>query len=912
MAAAPQPENIEQKARRMSSSPLTDTQLEAHANAVAELYLKEQTKQGQVKMRIIRKARGTEIPRQAQHVFFCCDAENSSDIEMLKNDLLSQDAGMDCVVSWVDPGGSVDEDELRKELKESQALVLWVTAELLKSCHETDSSGNEKGLPVEFKLAQEVGIPILPIAHDDGLLPIFSELAGKMHGISKIDYEYRSKLKAQLENFLVSDELIKEIGEKAFTAEIFLSYRKIDLEEARAFMKELHDIEGLQGVSIWYDNFLVAGKAFDEEIQKAIENSNAFVLLVTPNITKSNDKGEPNYVVKEEVPYAIKKEKPILPVETESHDQAAFAIAFPNAGEPVPKSALVEAFSKKLGDAVYIKTLDSERAYLLGIAYLHGYNVERDVDRAVKLLEAATEEENEFALRAACRLEVVYQEFIADDVNYEKALHWGIAAVNLCEHIYGPKHPETASAYFRLSLTYLRQSKYEEALELSKKALAIQEKALGKDHLDTAKTLSIVATIYTFLKKYDDALSWNMKALGVQLKEFGEGHSNVAATYDNIARVYQAQGKYEMALEWYFKAMAVEERADGIYNAHIAAIYNNIATVYSAKGNKEEALIWYLKALAIYEKTIGKVNPEISNVYNNTAKTYFAIGKYEEALACFLNVAANREKFSGKMCSDTAVIYSDIAATFNMLGKYNEMLPYARKALAILLACLGDDHAYTKNAWKGMRMLYSGLDIKEKEKETFDYWMVKQMTLEKDLNASQTQNIPEFANTKIGGTIKFGPFTWEILDVQSDRMLIITSDTIGTEAYDGTMRPVLWPECGLRNKLNNDYLDLFSDTEKTRILITDVDDSQDYLFILSEGEALKYFKSDAARLTKLQKQSTSWNIGCWWLRSYFPYSSNPHFGSLVNKDGTVGHSGGNDYDDPCGVRPAMWIKINAG
>jgi hypothetical protein len=53
-------------------------------------------------MTIIRKARGTEVPHRAQRVFFCCDPQNADNRDNLIADLLSMDAGMDCVVSCLE------------------------------------------------------------------------------------------------------------------------------------------------------------------------------------------------------------------------------------------------------------------------------------------------------------------------------------------------------------------------------------------------------------------------------------------------------------------------------------------------------------------------------------------------------------------------------------------------------------------------------------------------------------------------------------------------------------------------------------------------------------------------------------------------------------------------------------------
>jgi hypothetical protein len=243
----------------------------------------------------------------------------------------------------VESGDGTDEQMLRDELTGSKLLVLYVTTDFLISIRQN-------GLPIAYRIAKEAGTPILPIAQSDGLFPLFTELVGPVHGIARTDTEYRAKLKAQLENFLASEELLKEIGEKAFTSGIFLSYRKMDLQEARDFMKDLHDTEGFEAVSVWYDYFLTGGGAFDEEIKNAIENSNAFVLLVTPHITEKNAEGGDNFVVAEEFPYASRLKKPIVPVEAKPCDPASFAVLFPKAGEVATKDALSAVFRAKLGE----------------------------------------------------------------------------------------------------------------------------------------------------------------------------------------------------------------------------------------------------------------------------------------------------------------------------------------------------------------------------------------------------------------------------------------------------------------------------------------------------------------------------------------------------------------------------------
>jgi len=53
-------------------------------------------------MNISRKSRGTELPKQAQRIFLSYNKHNSAGRDDITSDLLSMDAGIDCVVSYLE------------------------------------------------------------------------------------------------------------------------------------------------------------------------------------------------------------------------------------------------------------------------------------------------------------------------------------------------------------------------------------------------------------------------------------------------------------------------------------------------------------------------------------------------------------------------------------------------------------------------------------------------------------------------------------------------------------------------------------------------------------------------------------------------------------------------------------------
>ena len=89
---------------------------------------------------------------------------------------------------------------------------------------------------------------------------------------------------------------------------IFLSYKHSDEVDLPLCEKLAEYVLKELDVAIWYDHKLTAGKRYDEEIQSAIAQSDAFILLLTPNILSSK------YVLEQEIPFAIKQQVAIIPV----------------------------------------------------------------------------------------------------------------------------------------------------------------------------------------------------------------------------------------------------------------------------------------------------------------------------------------------------------------------------------------------------------------------------------------------------------------------------------------------------------------------------------------------------------------------------------------------------------------------
>jgi len=662
-------------------------------------------------VKLIRKARGNEIQRQQQRVFLCQIPENEGGRNPIVDDLLSMDAGMDCVVSWLEDRENAlrqarattglhvveldDEVVLRNELIETQAMVLWVTEALLQSIAT-------KHWPKAYLMAQELRVPILPIASDGNLFPRFTELAGAIHGLATTDTEYRTKLKVQMETFLASDETVKQIQEKAFTSTIFLSYRKKDIEAARRFMKAFHDLAGFESVSIWYDSFLTAGRNFDYEIEESVLKSDAFVLLVTPNLLTKG-----NYVQTTEYPFARDKGKTIIPVEAVSSNTRTLKKLFRGAGSSVSadnaealQSVFQDKFSKMQTD------MHSEQAYLLGMAYLRGFGVEKDVGRAIKLFSLATDDYSEAAWRAACQLSVIYESgYYLPHVDSEKVLHWKKRVCEICERFYGVEHDNTETAYNNMGYFYSHCGEPSLAIEWYQKALVLSEKIHGVDHRSTAICYDNLGTAYCSLKD-SKALAYHTKAFEIFEKLYGINHIDCIQACGGIGSSYLLLEDWEKALLWFHKALSASESTVGTGHPQTAGIYNQIGACYIKKGDFKKGFENHLIALKIKENAYKNIQTSDTALScNNVAFCYENLGEYDQAVQYYQRAMEIYSLVFGYTSEKSDTLHDSVIRMYTLKGDMEKVFDLLYIHWMTFCMTVGSDHHSAITAFRKLGFL---------------------------------------------------------------------------------------------------------------------------------------------------------------------------------------------------------------
>ncbi len=357
------------------------------------------------------KTRRSVNPQGKPRVYFCCHGEELAKyFEEISDEILKIN---DCAI-WYGDGEEVRDQDFLDALKTMQLFVMPVTKKLLTE--ENDA------INIDFRLAVENHIPVLPLLMEGGLDALFALKCGDIQYLDKNSVDntaisYQEKLEKFLDSVLLGDELLNKIR-SAFDAYVFLSYRKKDRKYAQELMRLIHKDELLRDIAIWYDEFLVPGESFNDAIKEAIKKSKLFVLTVTPNIVN-----EPNYIMTTEYPTALHEEKTVLPVMLVPTDEEQLNLRYHGISQPTDayngkelSSALIDGLNIALK-----RNGTPEHDFFIGLAYLGGVDVEIDREKALENITAAAEKG---LPEASGKLFEMYLNGMGAERNLETALFW--------------------------------------------------------------------------------------------------------------------------------------------------------------------------------------------------------------------------------------------------------------------------------------------------------------------------------------------------------------------------------------------------------------------------------------------------------------------------------------------------------
>lgn len=334
----------------------------------------------------------------------------------------------------------------------------------------------------------------------------------------------------------------------------------------------------------------------------------------------------------------------------------------------------------------------------------------------------------------------------------------------------------------------------------------------------------------------------------------------------------------------------------------------------------------------------------------NKAKRLMKNGDYDSAYALLTELGKTDEITANKYDRAITLLNSgDYEAGYVLLeeiGKTDEFQPYKHdRAIALLNS--GD----YETAYALLKELGEGYEIKESKYNRAiafissgdyeeAYLLLEEIDKFKDSSYQLEKIKPMYykillSKAEVGDTVHFGLYEqdnntyngkeyieWIVLAKDGDDILVTSKYALDYVSYHNKDEDVTWSQCYLRSWLNEDfYNEAFNLEYQKHILDTTVkpddsssleEDTIDKVFLLSQTDASKYFDYDPSRncrattyaYSKINDLSEYYCF--WYLRT--PGDDSRSVAVVTNKGTFEFDYKAFDNDNPCAVRPAMWIS----
>ena len=500
-------------------------------------------------------------PQGKQNVFFTCHPEDHDKyFEKIYEDIRKFS---NCIV-WYSTEEYDENDDITL-LERMNIFVVPITTKLLlnPSC---------RTLKYDVPYAIQNKKPILPLMQENGLDELFYKHFSDLQYLDPNSQDptaitYDEKLKKYLNSHLINDELALKVR-SAFDAYIFLSYRKKDREYANKLMRLIHQNDFCRDIAIWYDEYLEPGENFNNAILKAIEKSELFTMVVTPNLIN-----EDNYVKKHEYPAALHK-KNILPVEmvpTDSTELIKQYPKIPNCIDGYNSIELSNALETSLFEiACRENDNDPQHNFFIGLAYLNGIDVEINHERALQLVTTAAESNQ--VPEAIEKLVSMYQDGHGVKRDYRIAVEWQQKLVDYWER-----------KYFNNNTIEVFQKYFYELWNLGNQLFSI--------NLDAAEST------------YNEMLKLCNKS------PEKDNRYNLSVCYERLSYVCEARDNYEEAYFLYKKTFTLieqlsKENVSIETKSNLSICLEFLGYLCEKCGNLKDAESFHLKSLSLRKEII--------------------------------------------------------------------------------------------------------------------------------------------------------------------------------------------------------------------------------------------------------------------------------------------------------------------
>lgn len=269
-----------------------------------------------------------------------------------------------------------DKNEL--EHKENQTITIGDTNKFIDECALVVAlitrdllSKNETLTEQYLSYAISRNIAILPIVMEEISENLFNHKFGNFHLLYYKDKNFFEKLDYFINESFDPYNQIIDTENKEIKPNVFLSYRKKDSALALELLNVILSYPKFEYLSVWFDDFLVAGEDYSQSIEENLISSDFVLMCLTKNSLELG-----NYVLEIEYPLAKKMDKKIIAIAMDDVDIDLVKSAYPDLHKIIHISNINTVLEEVLNTITELNiklTINSiDEITKLGLKYLEG------------------------------------------------------------------------------------------------------------------------------------------------------------------------------------------------------------------------------------------------------------------------------------------------------------------------------------------------------------------------------------------------------------------------------------------------------------------------------------------------------------------------------------------------------------
>jgi eukaryotic-like serine/threonine-protein kinase len=183
--------------------------------------------------------------------------------------------------------------------------------------------------------------------------------------------------------------------------------------------------------------------------------------------------------------------------------------------------------------------------------------------------------------------------------------------------LFGPKHPDVATAMAGLGEALREQGQFDAAQASLTGALDMQRELLGARAVELVPTLVSLGHLAEQQGALDSALRFYEQGLDIYRQHRMLGTSDAASVFNDLAGLSLQRGQYDRAASLYRTALDIDRSALGQDHPQVAMHIQNLALTLHRQGKLAEAAPLYVESLQLLQRVLGERHPHTLDALAN-------------------------------------------------------------------------------------------------------------------------------------------------------------------------------------------------------------------------------------------------------------------------------------------------------